>query len=78
VGFITGLQCRECGRKYNIEPIYVCEFCFGPLEVVYDYQEIKKAVSRETIEGRAENLWRYKELMPIEGEPQVGLNSGFT
>ncbi|NOY38924.1 MAG: threonine synthase [Nitrospirae bacterium] len=78
VGFVTGLQCRECGRKYNIEPIYVCEFCFGPLEVVYDYQEIKKAVSRTTIEGRAENLWRYKELMPIEGEPQVGLNSGFT
>ncbi len=78
VGFVTGLQCRECGRKYSIEPIYVCEFCFGPLEVVYDYEGIKKAVSRELIEARDENLWRYKELMPIDGEPQVGLSSGFT
>ena len=78
MGYVTGLKCRECGREYPVEPIYVCEFCFGPLEVVYDYKKIKKVLTRKNIEKRAENLWRYKELLPIDGEPQVGLESGFT
>jgi threonine synthase len=78
VGYIKGLKCRECGREYPVEPIYVCEFCFGPLEVAYDYKNIAKAISRKTIEKRAKNLWRYRELLPIDGEPQVGLDSGFT
>lgn len=76
--YVTGLKCRECGRLYDIEPIYVCEFCFGPLEAVYDYKKIKKAISRKKIENRDENLWRYKELLPIDKEPQSGLYSGFT
>ncbi|MEK7333542.1 MAG: threonine synthase [Nitrospirota bacterium] len=58
--------------------MYVCEFCFGPLEVVYDYKKIKKVLTRKSIKAREENLWRYKELLPIDGEPQVGLESGFT
>jgi threonine synthase len=78
VGYIKGLKCRECGREYPVEPIYVCEFCFGPLEVAYDYKNIAKAVNRKKIEKRAKNLWRYRELLPIDGEPQVGLDSGFT
>ncbi len=78
MGYVKGLKCRECGREYPVDPIYVCEFCFGPLEVSYDYKKIKKKLTRKTIEGRDGNLWRYKELLPIDGEPQVGLNSGFT
>jgi len=78
MGYINGLKCRECGRHYPIEPIYVCEFCFGPLEVAYDYKAIKKALTRKVIEKREANLWRYKELLPIDGEPQVGLESGYT
>ncbi|MCS7203814.1 MAG: threonine synthase [Thermodesulfovibrio sp.] len=78
MGYVTGLKCRECGRDYPIEPIYVCEFCFGPLEAVYDYKKIKKVLSRRVIERRPKTLWRYKELLPIDGEPQVGLSSGFT
>lgn len=78
MGYVTGLKCRECAREYEIDPIYVCEFCFGPLETVYDYPKIKKALTRKKIENREENLWRYKELLPIDGEPQVGLASGFT
>lgn len=78
MGYVSGLKCRECGREYPIDPIYVCEFCFGPLEVIYDYKKIKKVLTRSTIEKRDKNLWRYKELLPIDGEPQVGLNSGFT
>jgi threonine synthase len=78
MGFVRGLKCRECGREYSIEPIYVCEFCFGPLEAVYDYEKIKESISRENIKKRENNLWRYRELLPIDGDPQVGLNSGFT
>ncbi len=78
MGYVKGLKCRECGREYPIDPIYVCEFCFGPLEAAYDYEGIKKALTKEIIETRDKNLWRYKELLPIDGEPQVGLNSGFT
>ncbi len=78
MGFIKGLKCRECGREYKIDPIYVCEFCFGPLEVIYDYEGIKQTLTREKIETRPKNLWRYKELLPVEGEPTNALNTGFT
>lgn len=78
MGYVGGLKCRECSRNYAVKPIYVCEFCFGPLEVVYDYEKIKMVLTRESIEKRGQNLWRYKELLPIDGEPQIGLESGFT
>jgi threonine synthase len=76
--FVTELRCRECGQSYPQEPLHVCETCFGPLEIQYDYDRIKKSVSREKIAGREPNLWRYRELLPIDGEPRVGLYSGFT
>jgi len=78
VGFIKGLKCRECGREYEINPVYVCEFCFGPLEVVYDYGGIRKVITRAKIESRPRNLWRYRELLPVEGEPMSALDTGFT
>lgn len=75
---VKGLKCRECGRPYPKEPLYVCEYCFGPLEVDYDYEKIKKGLTKQLIESRPRNLWRYRELMPVDGEPADGLNSGFT
>ncbi|MCS6998214.1 MAG: threonine synthase [Aquificaceae bacterium] len=72
-----GLKCRECGREYPIQPMHVCEFCFGPLEVKYDYEEIRRRISREKIEEGPKSLWRYVDLLPVE-EPKVGLNAGFT
>jgi threonine synthase len=78
MGFVKGLKCRECGRTYDKLPIHVCEFCFGPLEVEYDYVSIKENISIEKIKSRNADMWRYKELMPIDGEPHVGLNVGFT
>ncbi|OLC70460.1 MAG: threonine synthase [Deltaproteobacteria bacterium 13_1_40CM_4_54_4] len=78
MGFVKGLQCRECGQEYPKKPLHVCETCFGPLEIVYDYEGIQKAISREKIAAREKNLWRYRELLPIDGEPRVGLYSGFT
>lgn len=76
--FIKILKCKECGREYEIKPYHVCEFCFGPLEVVYDYDAIKKKFSKKDIENRPKTMWRYKELLPVESEPQVGKNVGFT
>ena len=78
MSYVLGLKCRECGREYPKEPLYVCEYCFGPLKVDYDYEKIKRKLTRETIECRPKNLWRYRELMPIDREPIDGLNSGFT
>ncbi len=78
MAYVKGLKCRECGREYPKEPIYVCEFCFGSLEVVYDYGKIGRALTRKAIAARPPALWRYRELLPIDGDPTVGLTSGFT
>ena len=75
---VTALRCRECGREYPARAIYACEYCFGPLEVMYDYAQVRRAMSPEVIASRARNLWRYRELLPLEGEPTDGVNSGFT
>lgn len=76
---MTALKCKECKREYPLKSLYVCEFCFGPLEVVYDYSAIKRVISRESIENsKVYSLWRYKELLPIDGDVQDGLNSGWT
>ncbi|NQT30307.1 MAG: threonine synthase [Candidatus Saganbacteria bacterium] len=78
MSYIKGLKCRECGREYPKEALFVCEYCFGSLEVTYDYAKIKETLTRETILSRPKNLWRYRELLPIEGEPTDGFHSGFT
>jgi threonine synthase len=70
------LQCHLCKTRYPATASYVCEKCLGPLEPVYDYAAI--ALTRAEIERRPKNLWRYRELLPIEGEPRTGFNSGFT
>src|SRR5437667_7552266 len=78
MSYVTGLRCRECGGETPVAPLHVCETCFGPLEVVYDYAAIRRVLTHELIASRPRNLWRYRELLPIEGEPQAGLHSGFT
>ena len=75
---VTCLRCRECGREYPIEPINVCDFCFGPLEVVYDYDAIARVVSREHITSGPLTLWRYKELLPVDYNEAVDIQAGFT
>src|SRR5579883_2452088 len=78
MSYITAFKCRECGQDYPVEPLHVCETCFGPLEVVYDYGRIRGAISHKLIESRARNLWRYRELLPVDNEPDIGPCSGFT
>jgi threonine synthase len=74
----VGLRCKECKKKYPKAALHVCEDCFGPLEVRYDYAEIAKSISRAAIEKRAPNLWRYRELLPLDAPPTVGLDAGYT
>ena len=78
MSFIKGLRCRECGRDYPAKAIFVCEYCFGSLEVDYDYASIEKRLTRSAIEKRPHNIWRYRELLPIDGEPTVGFHTGMT
>ena len=73
---LIGLQCHLCKTPFPAEATYVCDRCLGPLEPVYDYRAVH--LTREEIEKRPKNLWRYRELLPITGEPRTGFNSGFT
>jgi threonine synthase len=75
---VTALRCRECGNEYPKAPVHVCEFCFGPLEIAYDYAEIAKKLNRAVIESRAPNMWRYAELLPLDAAPVVGMQTGMT
>ncbi|HKJ82853.1 MAG TPA: threonine synthase [Mariprofundaceae bacterium] len=75
---VRALKCRECGQEYDIAPVHVCEYCFGPLEVVYDYDKLQGKFTRELVESRPKNMWRYKELLPIDNDPTVGQQVGFT
>jgi threonine synthase len=76
--YSKALKCRECGHEYEKKPTHVCEFCFGPLEVVYDYEKIKKDISREKIQSRPQTMWRYQEYLPVDQDPSVGQLTGFT
>ncbi|GMV80151.1 MAG: threonine synthase [Planctomycetota bacterium] len=76
--FIKSLKCRECGRQYDLKPVHICEYDFGPLEVDYDYDAIKSVLSREVIESRPKNMWRYAEFLPLAQDPSVGKNTGYT
>jgi threonine synthase len=78
VPYVEGLRCRECARPYPAEALHVCEFCFGPLEVAYDYDAITASVSREKIAAGPPTLWRYADLLPVASDPAVDLGTGFT
>ncbi|MEX5219748.1 MAG: threonine synthase [Nitrospira sp.] len=75
---MRALVCRECGKEYPVKAIHVCEMCFGPLEVKYNYDEIKKSISRKKIEDGPLSMWRYIDLLPVEGSSLVGPHAGLT
>jgi threonine synthase len=78
VPFVEGLRCRECARPYPAEALHVCEWCFGPLEVVYDYEAIARVITRERIARGPLSIWRYADLLPAAAEGAVDLGAGFT
>ncbi len=78
MSYVQSLRCKECEATYPIEPRTVCDNDFGPVEVAYDYAAMRGKVTRASIEAGPASLWRYRDLLPIEGEPRAGLRSGFT
>jgi len=78
MSFVKGLKCRECGYEYPARLQAGCEECYGPLEVDYDYDAIRRVVSRSTIESRQKSIWRYRELLPLDSDPAIGLGTGGT
>ena len=75
---VIGLRCRECGRQFPVEALHVCDYCFGPLEVAYDYERIAAVVSRERIAAGPRSIWRYRDLLPVDDAAPVDLGAGFT
>jgi threonine synthase len=75
---VQGLRCRECGRDYEVAPVYTCEWCFGPLEVTYDYDAVTAAISRDRLAAGPASIWRYADLLPVERGHAVDLGAGFT
>jgi len=78
MSYAVSLRCRECRERYPLKGVHVCAACLGPLEVEYDYAAMKRAVTRASIEDRPQNLWRYIDLLPVEGTPPTGQHSGWT
>lgn len=76
--YVRGLRCRECGRDYPVAAQHVCNFCFGPLEVVYDYDEIATAITRGSISSGPPTIWRYAPLLPAAEEGRIDIGAGFT
>jgi threonine synthase len=76
--YATGLRCRVCGEGYPLDPIHVCERCFGPLEVAYDDAALARDLTRESIAAGPPTLWRYKPLLPVASDSPVDLGGGWT
>ncbi|MBX9582913.1 MAG: threonine synthase [Gemmataceae bacterium] len=76
--FVTGLKCRVCGKLYPKAPINFCTDDFGPLEVAYDLDRARQVLGRDKIARRPRAMWRYRELLPLDGEPSVGPQVGCT
>ncbi len=82
MSYVTGLRCRECGHAVEVAAVHACEFCFGPLEVAYDYDAMRGAVTREGIAEGPPTLWRYADLLPqlpgTTADDRVDLGAGVT
>lgn len=76
--YVKALRCKECAREYPIEPLNVCEFCFGPLEVTYDYAAISKVLTKKRIAQGPLSMWRYADLLPVGAEKAIDISTGFT
>ncbi|MFC2002041.1 threonine synthase [Chloroflexota bacterium] len=77
MSYATNLRCRKCGKEYPLEPLNLCDFCLSPLEVNYDYKSMSETVTREKLAGGPQGMWRYRDMLPVEGEP-IDIGTGFT
>jgi len=77
MSYTRALRCRKCGQEYPVQPLSLCDFCLSPLEVSYDYKAMARVLSQEKLAGGPMSMWRYKDLLPVEGDV-VDINTGFT
>ncbi len=75
---VRGLRCRICETRYPVELRHVCEECFGPLEVEYDYEALRGVVTHDSIARGPRTMWRYRPLLPVTGDRLVDLGAGCT
>ena len=78
MSYATGLRCRKCGQEYPLQPIRSCDFCLSPVEVNYDYKAMAGVLSREKIAEGPFTIWRYRDLLPVEGKEEIDIGTGFT
>jgi threonine synthase len=78
MGHVVGLRCKGCAKEFEKKPVAACDACWAALEPIYDMDGIRRSFTRESIASRPRDLWRYHELLPVDGEPTVGLGTGFT
>jgi len=77
MSYARALRCRKCGQEYPLQPLNLCDFCFSPLEVSYDYKAMARGLSREKVAGGPPSMWRYRDMLPVEGK-EVDIGTGFT
>lgn len=75
---VTALRCKECGTAYPLEANYVCEHCFGPLEVTYDHSGLDAAEARRRIQAGSSGIWRYSDFLPFDSRPASAIEPGLT
>jgi threonine synthase len=74
----TGLKCKECGAEYEAQAMHVCEFCFGPLEVAYDFSHFRNRITRESIQAGPNSIWRYRDFLPVATNDPIDMGTGMT
>ncbi len=77
MSYARALRCRKCGQEYSLQPINLCDFCLSPLEVSYDYKAMARGLSREKLAGGPLSMWRYRDMLPVEGK-EIDIGTGFT
>jgi len=75
---VEALKCKECSTEYPLEALYVCEKCFGPLEVAYDFSALDAAETRRKVQAGPRSIWRYADFLPFAQRPQTPLDVGTT
>lgn len=78
VAYFKGLKCKECGETYEAKAIHVCEYCFGPLEVDYDFSSLKGRITRQDIQSGPNSIWRYRQFLPVETNNPIDMGTGMT
>ncbi|MFC1994417.1 threonine synthase [Chloroflexota bacterium] len=77
MSYASALRCRKCGQEYPLDSLNLCEFCFSPLDVIYDYKSLATQMSHDKITSRPLGMWRYRELLPVDGDV-IDIGAGFT